>query len=150
MNAAVVNNAKVDVAIFTAAVSDFTIKKSTSKKIKKEKFNKILLKKNPDIIKNISLKKIKKPKFIVGFAAETNNHINNAKKKLIEKGCDLVIVNKINKKNDVFGSDFNQVSFITHDKIIKLKKMTKIDVAKSLISKIIDNFYNSEVKISTS
>ena len=76
----------------------------------------------------------------MGFAAETNNYINNAKKKLITKGCNLIVVNKISKKNNVFGSEYNQVAIIDHNNVNKLKRMTKIDVAKKLVNRIINNF----------
>jgi len=140
MDKAVRKNLKTDVAVFSAAVIDASPIKTTTKKIKKEKFKKILLKENPDIIKNVSLGSTKKPKFIIGFAAETNNHINNAKKKLITKKCDLIVVNKISKKNNVFGSEFNQVAMVDHNKINKLNRMTKIDIAKILVNRIINNF----------
>ena len=148
MNKAVKNNLKSDIAIFTAAVSDISLKKSINIKIKKENLNKIILKKNPDIIKTASSNKNNKPNFIVGFAAETNNYVINAKKKLIEKGCDLIVLNKINKKDSIFGSEFNKVTIISHNQIDKLKKMTKIDVAKILVNKIIDNFIDQKKEIS--
>ena len=66
-------------------------------------------------------------------------YVINAKKKLIEKGCDLIVLNKIHKKDSIFGSEFNKVTIISHNQIDKLKKMTKIDVAKILVNKIIDN-----------
>ena len=84
MDKAVQNNLKSDIAIFTAAVVDFSPKKVTNAKIKKENLNNIILKKNPDIIKKASLNN-NRPKLIIGFAVETNNHIINAKNKLIEK-----------------------------------------------------------------
>ena len=140
MDKAVKNNLKSDVAIFTAAVGDFSPNKITNVKIKKENLKNIILKKNPDIIKNASLNKNNRPKYIIGFALETNNHIKNAKNKLIEKNCDLIVVNKISKKNNIFGSDYNQVTMISHKKINVLRKMTKIDVAKILVNKIINNF----------
>ena len=71
----------------------------------------------------------------------TNNHIANAKNKLIEKKCDLIVVNKISKKNNIFGSDYNKVTMISHNEIKILKKMTKINVAKILVNKIINHFH---------
>ena len=139
MDKAVQNNLKSDVAIFTAAVVDFSPKKVTNVKIKKKDINSIILKKNPDIIKKASLNN-NRPKLIIGFAVETNNHIINAKNKLIEKKCDLIVVNKFSKKNNIFGSDYNQVSIISQNKTNVLKKMTKIDVAKILVNKIINDF----------
>jgi len=140
MYKAVKKNSKTDVGVFTAAVSDIAPKKTTALKIKKEKLKKIILKKNPDIIKNISLNSSKKPKFIIGFAAETNNYINNAKKKLITKSCNLIVVNSISKKNNVFGSEFNQVAIVDHNEVNKLRRMTKINIAKILVNKIINHF----------
>ena len=140
MDKAVKNNLKSDVAVFTAAVSDVSPKKTITNKIKKEKLKKIILKKNPDILKNISLNSSIKPEFVVGFAAETNNYINNAKKKLITKDCNLIVVNKISKKNNVFGSEFNQVAIVDRKEVNKFGRMTKINVAKILVNKIINNF----------
>ncbi len=80
--------------------------------------------------------KKKRPKIVVGFAAETNNHIKNARKKLLNKHCDAIILNKINKKNTVFGSDFNQISFITKKNNLNFKKMSKTNVAKKIIKEI--------------
>ena len=141
MNLAV-KKSNVDIAIFAAAVSDIKPKKEEKIKIKKKKLERIMLKQNPDIIKNISLRKKNRPKIVIGFAAETANYLQNAKKKMFEKKCDMIILNNINKKNNVFGSEYNKVTFVTNNKIEKLPKMTKIDVAKELINKILHNFYH--------
>jgi len=126
-------NCNVDIAIFAAAVSDTSPKKTARVKIKKENLDKISLKKNIDILHEISSLKINRPKIIVGFAAETNNHIKNAKKKLMRKKCDAIVVNKIEKNNQVFGSDFNKVSFITDKSSSNFRKTSKTNVAKKLI-----------------
>ena len=133
---AVKKNIKVDIAIFAAAVSDLTPLKKSKNKIKKNDLQIIKLKKNKDILKEVSHLKINRPKIIVGFAAETRDHISNARKKLFEKKCDAIIVNKINKYNDVFNSDFNKVTFITKKKKIDFKKMSKIKVAKHIVELI--------------
>ena len=65
-------------------------------------------------------------------------------KKLISKKCDLIVVNKIDKKNKVFGLDYNQVTLVSHNEIKKLKKMTKINIAKILVNKIINIFEYGE------
>ena len=133
---AVKKNIKVDIAIFAAAVSDLTPLNKSKNKIKKDDLQIIKLKKNKDIIKEISHRKKNRPRVIIGFAAETKNHISNARKKLFEKKCDAIIVNKINKYNDVFNSDFNKVTFITKKKKIDFKKMSKIKVAKHIVELI--------------
>ena len=77
-----------------------------------------------------------RPNVVIGFAAETNNYINNARKKLIDKKCDAIIVNKIDKNNKVFGSDLNKVSFITKKTIKNFKKTSKTNIAKKTIELI--------------
>ena len=130
---AVKKNLKVDIAIFAAAVSDLAPLNISKNKIKKNDLQIIKLKKNKDILKEVSHLKKNRPKVIIGFAAETKDHISNARKKLFEKKCDAIIVNKINKYNDVFNSDFNKVTFITKKKKVDFKKMSKIKVAKHIV-----------------
>ena len=132
MYQAVKKNLKTDIAIFTAAVADASPKTFSKVKIKKENLKKINLKKNKDILYEISLSKKSRPKIIIGFAAETTNHIKNAKIKLIRKNCDAIVLNKIDKKNNVFGSNINKISIITKEKILNFKKTTKINVAKKI------------------
>ncbi len=133
---AVKKNIKVDIAIFAAAVSDLAPLSRSKNKIKKDDLQFIKLKKNKDIIKEISHRKKNRPRVIIGFAAETKNHISNARKKLFEKKCDAIIVNKIDKYNDVFNSDYNKVTFITKKKKIDFKKMSKIKTAKHIVELI--------------
>ena len=130
-------NKNIDIAIFSAAVADFKIKKISEKKIKKENFKSILLKKNVDILKTISLLKTDRPKYVVGFSAETDGIIN-AKKKLNEKNCDMIIYNKISNDNKVFGLNENKISVITKDKVKNYSKTSKVNCAKH----IIDSIYN--------
>ena len=130
-------NKNIDIAIFSAAVADFKIKKISEKKIKKENFKSILLKKNVDILKTISLLKKNRPKYVVGFSAETEGLIN-AKKKLNEKNCDMIIYNKISNDNKVFGLNENKISVITKDKVKNYPKTSKVNCAKH----IIDSIYN--------
>ena len=128
-------NNNIDIAIFSAAVADFKIKKISEKKIKKENFKSILLKKNVDILKKISLLKKNRPKYVVGFSAETEGLIN-AKKKLNEKNCDMVIYNKISNDNKVFGLHENKISVITKDKVKNFPKTSKVNCAKHIIASI--------------
>ena len=129
---AVKKNIKVDIAIFAAAVSDISPIKTLNRKIKKEHLKKIIFKKNDDILHKICSLKKNRPKVVIGFAAETNNAIQNAKKKLLDKKCDAIILNKIDKNNKIFGKDMNKVSFIYKKKIINHKKTSKINVAKKI------------------
>ena len=133
-------NKKIDVAIFCAAIADFKVKKISSKKIKKESLVTLKLKKNIDILKKISTQKTNRPKFVVGFSAETGSKII-ARKKLEEKNCNMIIYNKISKKNKVFGSDKNKISILTKNKILNYSKFSKFKCANL----IIDSIYN-EIK----
>ena len=133
---AVRDNSKVDLAIFAAAVSDASPNNTFIKKIKKENLKNITHKKNKDILYQISTLKKNRPKIVIGFAAETNNHIMNARKKLLEKKCDAIIVNKIDKKNQVFNSEMNKIAFITEKLTLHFKKTSKINVAKKIIKLI--------------
>ena len=133
-------NKKIDVAVFCAAVADFKIKKISSKKIKKDELTSLKLIKNIDILKKISTQKKNRPKYVVGFSAETDSKIL-AKKKLKEKNCDMIVYNKINKNNKVFGLDENKISILTKNKITNHAKSSKLKCA----TLIIDSIYN-EIK----
>ncbi len=128
------NISKIDIGIFTAAVSDFKNKKINKSKIKKTKKLNMKLINNIDILEKIGNSK-KRPKFLVGFAAETGR-VAYAKKKLIDKNCDMIIYNKINNQNTVFDSDYNKISIITKNEIKNLKRMTKVNCAKEIIKNI--------------
>tara|TARA_Y100001970_G_C14210129_1_gene846391 strand:+ start:923 stop:2104 length:1182 start_codon:yes stop_codon:yes gene_type:complete len=133
----------IDIGIFTAAVSDFKNRRIVKTKIKKNKKFKINLTKNIDILEKVGKSKIQRPKYLVGFAAETGN-ILNAKKKLINKNCDMIVYNSITNKNKVFESDHNKISIVTKNKIFHLKKMTKINCAKEIIRHIYNNTLSNE------
>ena len=129
----------IDVAICAAAVSDWAIKNPSKNKIKKnnEKIPRINFALNPDILAYISNKKKDRPKLVIGFAAETNNLINNAKDKLKSKKCDWIIANNVLEKPDVIGGDNNNITLITKDNIESWDKCSKTKVAKKLASKVI-------------
>ncbi len=129
----------IDVAICAAAVSDWAIKNPSKNKIKKynEKIPRINFALNPDILAYISNKKKDRPKLVIGFAAETNNLINNAKDKLKSKKCDWIIANNVLEEPNIFGGDNNNITLITKDNIESWDKCSKTKVAKKLASKVI-------------
>jgi len=90
------------------------------------------LEKNIDILNYVSNHNSLRPKLVIGFAAETNNIKNNAKKKLIEKNCDWIIANDVSNKSIGFDSDFNEVTIFYKDK--KNNDETLSFKKKSLIS----------------
>ena len=132
------NNLPTDVAIFSAAVSDFKVKNYKSAKIKKnEEFN-LELEKNIDILNHISNHNSLRPKITIGFAAETNNLSTNAKEKLNEKNCDWVIANDVSDQTIGFESDFNKISIFYKDKPEEnFEKMSKSLVAEEIVKRVI-------------
>ena len=135
-----------DLAIFTAAVSDFKVKKFNKEKIKKNKDQSFDLDLNPDILELVS-KSNKKPKIVVGFADESENLFDNARSKLEKKGCDLIVANDVSNSEIGFESDFNEVHLFYKDKNIddeKIPKNFKSVIADELIKKITNkfNFFN--------
>ena len=132
------NNLPTDVAIFSAAVSDFKVKNYKSTKIKKNEEFKLELEKNIDILNHISNHNSLRPKITIGFAAETNNLSTNAKEKLNEKNCDWVIANDVSDQTIGFGSDFNKISIFYKDKPEEnFEKMSKSLVAEEIVKRII-------------
>ena len=136
---AVFKNGHYDVAICAAAVSDWYVDNKNSKKIKKSflKSPQISLKENPDILSDISKSK-NRPELVIGFAAETDDLIKNAKSKLNQKGCDIIVANKIDNKSSVFGNLENKVSIISNDKTVHWPKMSKAEIGEKL-SDLIEN-----------
>ncbi len=137
---ATLNSLPSDVAIFSAAVSDYKIKKPSKIKLKKkEKFN-LELEKNVDILNYVSNHNSLRPKLVVGFAAETNNVKDYARKKLNEKNCDWIVANDVSNTEIGFGSDFNEVSiFYKNYKYDKLSYKTKSQISDELVEKIINH-----------
>lgn len=130
-----------NVLIMSAAVADFKPSKIAGKKIKKD--NKSLplqLSPTVDILSTIK----KENKFIVGFALETDNELKNAKKKLIDKKLDMVILNSLNDKKSGFEFDTNKITVLHKSgKTVKLPLMSKFSAANKILSEIINNISNS-------
>ena len=127
----------VDVAIFSAAVSDFQVSKFYKSKIKKKDEIEIKLKKNKDILNFVSKHNSLRPKLVIGFSAETESLERNSKIKLIEKNCDWIIANDVSDKNIGFNSDFNSVSIFYKNKEKEIiPKMKKSILAEEIIKRI--------------
>ena len=137
---AVLDYLPADIAILSAAVSDFKIKNEEKYKIKKKQSMNLNLEKNIDILSHISKHNSLRPKMVIGFAAETNNLNEYAKKKLSEKNCDWIIANDVSDPTIGFGSDFNEVSiFYKNMKYEKLPKMKKSLLADNIVKKVISH-----------
>jgi phosphopantothenoylcysteine decarboxylase/phosphopantothenate--cysteine ligase len=127
----------VDVAILSAAVSDFKPKEVAKQKIKKAASTlNLKLEKTKDIL--ASLGNIKKQQYLVGFALETDNELEHAKGKLKKKNLNLIVLNSLKDKGAGFKGDTNKVTFIDDkDDIIRFELKSKTDVAKDLLTKIL-------------
>ena len=132
-----------DIFIAAAAVSDFKPKEIYKNKIKKNKSEKHLnlkMDKNSDILKVISEKNLNLK--IVGFAADTENLLSNAKKKLSQKKLDLIVANDVSNKDIGFDSDENEVTLITKKEQKKIKKASKKIVSKKIVEFIASKVVN--------
>ncbi len=124
-----------DIFIAAAAVADYRPEHSADQKIKKTGDNiNIALTKNPDIVASVAA--LKERPFTVGFAAETTNLENYARKKLTNKKLDLVIANDVSNQAIGFNSDDNQVTLISAGRVESLPIMNKTALAKHLIDYI--------------
>ena len=131
----------VDIAIFTAAVADYRVKRIHNQKIKKQEKLKLDLEKNVDILKHVSNHNSLRPKLVIGFAAETNNLKENSKKKLLEKNCDWIISNDVSNPEIGFNSENNKVSIFYKNQVEEnLPKMSKSAIANEISNKIISYF----------
>lgn len=139
-NAVLKNFKKADIVIMAAAVSDFRCQNPSEQKIKKNSSDLTLnLVKNPDILTQISNEKHEK-QIVVGFCAESQNLIENAKDKIKSKHCDFIVANDISNKNIGFNSDNNEVFII--DKNLNVQKIefnTKDKIAYEILKYVSKN-----------
>lgn len=128
-----------DALIMAAAVADWRMEKTADHKLKKKAGQNTLsltLVKTKDILHEVASHK-KENQIAVGFAAETNDLLKNAKKKLMSKGADLIVANDVSK--NVFGNDQDQVTILEIDgKIEQWPRLAKLEIAERLIQKISD------------
>ena len=134
---ATINNLPVDVAIFSAAVGDYRVTNKKKEKIKKSENMSLDLEKNVDIISHVSKHNSLRPRIVIGFAAETNNLVENSQKKLQQKKCDWIIANNVSNKNIGFGSDFNEVVILSDDKKEKIPRIKKSLLADKIVERVI-------------
>ncbi len=132
MHEAVKQNLPCDLFIGAAAVADYRPESIANNKIKRLSENYSLqLVKNPDIL--LSVSNFHPRPFVVGFCAETNNHLENARTKLQQKNLDMILMNAV-ENGEVFNSDFNEVIIITKESEQKLPRLTKQEIAFQLIN----------------
>tara|TARA_A100001234_G_scaffold121674_1_gene106695 strand:- start:2234 stop:3439 length:1206 start_codon:yes stop_codon:yes gene_type:complete len=135
------DNLPVDVAIFSAAVSDFKIKKKYNNKIKKQEDLNLEFEKNLDILNYVSNHNSMRPELVIGFAADTNDLEKNAKEKLDKKNCDWIISNDVSNENIGFNSEFNEVTIYYRNKNIKTEKLSfkkKSEISDEIVDRILN------------
>jgi len=129
----------VDCAVFAAAVADWRTAEPTREKIKKSKGAPppaLKLIENPDILAQVAQRKARRPSLVIGFAAETENVVANAKEKRKRKGCDWILANDVSAASGVMGGDRNRVHLITADGVEAWPPQSKDEVAGALIIRI--------------
>jgi phosphopantothenoylcysteine decarboxylase/phosphopantothenate--cysteine ligase len=123
------------VVIKTAAVSDYRPKTAAGQKIKRKGPMSLELEATPDILKELSSKK--GTQIIVGFAAETENVLENARQKLVAKNLDAIVVNDVSREGVGFDSDRNAVTIISSDEVVEVPETTKWEVAQRVLDQIV-------------
>jgi len=135
-----------DVAIFAAAVADWRVANEGAQKIKKTKdgMPRLELVENPDILATIAHLGAQRPSLVIGFAAETENLLDNARAKLARKGCDWIVANDVSPQTGIMGGDSNTVHLIARDadapdgvRIDHWPAMQKNEVATHLVQQIV-------------
>jgi phosphopantothenoylcysteine decarboxylase / phosphopantothenate---cysteine ligase len=139
MLAAVDKALPADVAVFAAAVADWRPQQASQSKIKKHgRPPTIELVENPDILSTVAHRKSGRPRLVIGFAAETDNVVANAKAKLAKKGCDWILANDVSPGTGIMGGDTNTIHVVTADGVESWPPQSKDDVARALIGRIAD------------
>jgi phosphopantothenoylcysteine decarboxylase / phosphopantothenate---cysteine ligase len=126
---------QASIVIKTAAVSDYRPKAEASQKMKRKGGMTLELEATPDILQEISLKK--SSQIVVGFAAETENVLENARQKLVAKNLDAIVVNDVSREGVGFDSDRNAVTMITRDEVIEVPETTKWEVAQRVLDQVV-------------
>jgi phosphopantothenoylcysteine decarboxylase/phosphopantothenate--cysteine ligase len=136
MLAAVEKTMPADCAVFAAAVADWRVAEAGREKIKKTRGRApaLALIENPDILATIAQRKSKRPRLVIGFAAETEKIVANARDKLKRKGCDWIVANDVS--GGVMGGESNAVHLITADGVESWETLSKAEVARRLAQRI--------------
>jgi phosphopantothenoylcysteine decarboxylase/phosphopantothenate--cysteine ligase len=126
-----------DAAVFAAAVADWRAAEVGAQKIKKAgAAPRLALVENPDILATIARRKSQRPRLVIGFAAETEHVIANARAKRERKGCDWIVANDVSPSTGIMGGDRNTVHLITSEGVESWPDQAKDDVAARLVTRI--------------
>jgi phosphopantothenoylcysteine decarboxylase/phosphopantothenate--cysteine ligase len=126
---------QASIVIKSAAVSDYRAKSFSEQKLKRKGPMTLDLEPTADILKEISQRK--HSQIVVGFAAETENVLENARQKLAAKNLDAIVVNDVSRAGIGFDSERNEVTIITHDEVIEVPESTKLEVAQRVLDSVV-------------
>jgi phosphopantothenoylcysteine decarboxylase/phosphopantothenate--cysteine ligase len=126
---------QANVVIKTAAVADYRPKVAAEQKLKRKGATTLELEATPDILQELSRKKTSQ--LVVGFAAETENVLENARQKLVAKSLDAIVVNDVSREGVGFDSDRNAVTIITRDDVVEIPETTKWEVAQRVLDQVV-------------
>jgi len=126
---------RVTIVIKTAAVADYRPKSAASQKIKRSGPMTLDLEPTADILAEVGRRR--QSQIVVGFAAETQNALENARKKLASKSLDAIVVNDVSREGVGFDSDRNAVTIITHDEVVEVPETTKWEVAQRVLDQVV-------------
>jgi phosphopantothenoylcysteine decarboxylase/phosphopantothenate--cysteine ligase len=129
--------------IMTAAVADFRPKTTTAQKIKRKGEILLELEPTPDILAEVVRRKTKQ--IVVGFAAETENVLDNARKKLAAKSLDAIVANDVSREGVGFDSERNAVTIISQSEIVEVPETSKAEVAHRVLDQVVKLRKNSGV-----
>jgi phosphopantothenoylcysteine decarboxylase/phosphopantothenate--cysteine ligase len=139
MLAAVKAALPADAAVFAAAVADWRVASASDKKIKKDGSGSLPVlefAENPDILATVSQMKTGRPRLVIGFAAETNDVVENATAKRARKGCDWIVANDVSPATGIMGGAENAITLIRADGSEDWPRMSKDEVARRLAARI--------------
>lgn len=142
MEAAVSRALPADIGVFAAAVADWRVDTAQPQKLKKVKgeIPSLSFVENPDILASVSARGGNRPELVVGFAAETENVVENATQKRARKGCDWIVANDVSPDTGIMGGTDNSVVLISDAAPEYWPRMRKEEVAKRLVERIAKRF----------
>jgi len=123
------------IVIMTAAVADYRPKSQADQKIKRKGPMTLELEPTADILKELSSQR--QGQIVVGFAAETENVLENARKKLASKSLDAIVVNDVSREGIGFDSERNAVTILSEGEVVEVPESTKWDVAQRVLDHVV-------------
>jgi phosphopantothenoylcysteine decarboxylase/phosphopantothenate--cysteine ligase len=132
--------------VMTAAVADFRPRAAENQKIKRKGAMTLALEPTTDILAEVARRKTSQ--IVIGFAAETENVLENARKKLAAKSLDAIVVNDVSREGIGFDSDRNAVTIISQSEVVEVPETTKWEVAHRVLDQVVKLRKRSGMRVS--